>query len=538
MKSASFPLRFLLICLPVCLGLGWLAAGLLADPNPGQGVWITGLVLFALTAALAWIWGLAGGGKSLAWLLAAAFVARLAVGILFDWGLPRYGYPDNAEHQAGYFYTDAHRRDTTALALARLPSSPPLGVVAEDIIDDQYGGLLPLSAWVYRFLSPDGARPQLVMFLGAAAGSAGLAFLHAVARRRLGRGGALAAGIIYALYPQAVILGATQMREPYLISAAAVLLWGLESWHHASDGRLRRRAGLVLAVSLLGMAFFSTRIAVAGMVLVVLYFIVEAAWHLPQRMRPLLLALGAAAVLAAGALTWSWLRESTLYDTYLAEMQSGWVQQVFSVLPEAAHIPFITAYGLLQPMLPAAISDLALPALLPPGDPARVELAPGLLRQVNFWLALGWYALLPALVYAFLATWRRSADASRRVVLLAAGFVLAWALVSSARAGGDQWDNPRYRTIFIAWGALAAVWGWQAARRTRSAWLARLYAVEGIFLLFFSEWYISRYSRLIGRPGFFTLVALTAGFSLLVIIGGWLWDRRWRPGLTNPAEKL
>jgi uncharacterized iron-regulated membrane protein len=62
--------------------------------------------------------------------------------------------------------------------------------------------------------------------------------------------------------------------------------------------------------------------------------------------------------------------------------------------------------------------------------------------------------------------------------------------------------------------------------------------VEGIFFLFFSEWYISRYSRLIGRPSFFTLVAVTAGLSLLVITGGWLWDHRRRPGLTNPAEKL
>ncbi len=239
------------------------------------------------------------------------------------------------------------------------------------------------------------------------------------------------------------------------------------------------------------------------------------------------------------ALTWNWLRYSTLYDTYLTQQQSGWIQQIFSLLPKQGQVPFIIGYGMAQPVLPATLSDLAMPVLLKPGDPALTDLAPVMLRQINFWLALGWYILLPALIYAVFAVWRVQPAEDRRLLLLMAFFMLAWTLISSARAGGDQWDNPRYRTIFIAWQSVLFAWGIHSARRLHDAWLTRWYAVAGIFVVFFTEWYISRYTRIIGRPGFFPMIAAIAGLSLLVIVGGWLWDRRMRrTGLTNPPEKL
>jgi hypothetical protein len=55
---------------------------------------------------------------------------------------------------------------------------------------------------------------------------------------------------------------------------------------------------------------------------------------------------------------------------------------------------------------------------------------------------------------------------------------VVWILISSARAGGDQWDNPRYRTIFLPWLALICAWGWDYARRMKNPWLWRILVVK------------------------------------------------------------
>ena len=38
-------------------------------------------------------------------------------------------------------------------------------------------------------------------------------------------------------------------------------------------------------------------------------------------------------------------------------------------------------------------------------------------------------------------------------------------MLCSARAGGDQWDNPRYRVLFLPFIAIVTAWGWQWSRR-------------------------------------------------------------------------
>jgi len=96
------------------------------------------------------------------------------------------------------------------------------------------------------------------------------------------------------------------------------------------------------------------------------------------------------------------------------------------------------------------------------------------------------------------------------------------------RGGGDQWDNPRYRAIMLLWQALASGYALTCFRARSDSWLARIFLVEGIFLLFFTQWYISRYYQIGEQLPFGWMVGLIIGSSLLVLLGGEWWDRRER----------
>jgi hypothetical protein len=213
-----------------------------------------------------------------------------------------------------------------------------------------------------------------------------------------------------------------------------------------------------------------------------------------------------------GSLTFfrPWLGQVLRWDAHLTVLRSGMVQFLLEGLPDGLKFPFILIYGLLQPVLPAAVAV--------PG--------PAIWKSISIFRALGWYALLPLLLYAIFRVWKAEPIERRRWLGVFLVAVLAWVLIASARAGGDQWDNPRYRTIFLPWMALLAGWGLDFAARTKDRWLGRWLAVEGVFLLFFTEWYVSRYYVIIPRLPFEWMVGLIVGISLAILLGGWLWDRR------------
>jgi len=175
------------------------------------------------------------------WLFWAAVVAlglRLIIGIGLFLGLPEFGYPDSIPHQAGYIFQDAYSRDTDAWNLAR--SEEPLTSAWQDSeLNDQYGGLLFMSAAIYRGLSPEIRRPMLVLLLSATIGSLVVFFTWSFTHQRLGIKAATFASWVVALYPEAVLLGASHMREPFLITALALALTGYIQWR-ASD----RRSGI------------------------------------------------------------------------------------------------------------------------------------------------------------------------------------------------------------------------------------------------------------------------------------------------------
>jgi hypothetical protein len=171
-------------------------------------------------------------------------------------------------------------------------------------------------------------------------------------------------------------------------------------------------------------------------------------------------------------------------------------------------IPFVTIYGLAQTVLPAAIAQPSIP----------------LLKTIAIIRALGWYMLAPMLVYAWAAVWKVKPTKDRNLLLVINIFIGFWLVISSARAGGDMWDNPRYRTIFIIWMAVIAAWGWINAREKHDPWLGRILAMEGICLAFFIEFYVSRYTGWFRNLNFFFMVKLILVLCAAVLIGSFAWD--------------
>lgn len=534
MATKTF-LRDLIWIAPSSLGLGALLSAL------DRGTWWIGwlayslLLLLGLSALAAlWRWACAeqgrstGAGRTLAWMLILALLLRLGMGIALTYILPVAGYPTDVQ-QSGYVFKDAFTRDTQAWDLAR--SIQPIWTAFDKSYStDQYGGLLALSALMYRTLSPDAHRPWLIILLSALTAALGIALTWKATRQLWGESVAAPAAWIMALYPESVLQGSSQMREPFLITFVAMTFWGTVDWQFNHN----RRAWPWLAGGLAGLLLFSPGVAIFA-ILVLAGWIWLRGEH--RRLSWHVVLIGAGVLLVALLLLWvglargsfagasptevvtHWLQTSTKWDIYLLERSSGWVQEIFRHTDARLHLPFVIGYGLAQPVLPAAIFDIT-------AWPWQVI---GILR------AIGWYALLPLLIISLMAIWKTPPKNERTAWFWLWMMAWIWIILSSIRAGGDQWDNPRYRAIFLLWQAALASQAWTWWRASKNPWPVRILAVELLSLAFFTEWYASRYITSIGLKimPFGVMIATIVITSGLILVGSWAWDR-WRISKESP----
>ena len=493
------------------------------------GTWWVGWLAYSLVGILGLLaatslWRWAGASRTLGLILLLAFILRLGLGVALTKVLPVYGHGTEVEN-AGYIFRDAYNRDSEAWTLAS-SSDSLLKAFDKSYSTDQYGGLLFVYSLVYRVLSPDHHRPWLVVLLGVLTSLLGMAVAWKAAWKMGGDGFAKPAAWITALYPEAILMAATEMREPYLMTFISMAFWGVLDW----EGERPWRAWAWMAGGLLGLLFFNPAVAVFALVGMGGWSLLRSA-RLKISRRMVLIAAGVSAValvlmwlgLARGSLAGkslpvvlaSWLQLSANWDVYLLEQSSGWIQSVFLALPEPLHMPFMVGYGLAQPVLPAALAD-------PTVWPMRVI---GILR------GLGWYLLVPFFIGSLISVLKMPDRTERRAWTWLWVITSAWILVSSYRAGGDQWDNPRYRVIFLLWQALLAAHAWTWWRRTHNPWMGRILAVEGVFLVLFGYWYAARYINWqAGQVHLFVILGAILGISSAIILGGWIWDRRKKTG--------
>gem|GEM_PF-642176 len=466
-------------------GPGWLAAG-----------GLTGAACLVL--GLAWRW--AGGGRKLAVLMAAAFGLRLAMGIIMSLGIQAFGYNEPVQ-RAGYVYADAFTRDQDAWTLAQ--SDKPLWAsFQKDFLSDQYGGSLALSALIYRAISPDAHRRFLILILTAFVFSAGLPFFWRAVKKRWDEPLAQLSTWLLVLYPESILVGASQMREPFLLGLSMIAFWAVFNFR-----RRRRLSTLIFAAAGLGMLAFSSRAAV-----VILGALLVCAWleYVDEIINRSWKWLGGAGLAAAALIllifSWSWVKTASAYDASLTVRDSGMVQMILRNIPEALGAPFVITYGLAQPVLPAVLADSA----------------PLVWKTIGTLRALGWYGLAPFLLYAIFVCWQARPEKERRLLLWWAFSSLLWLLLCSARAGGDQWDNPRYRVLFLPFMALLTAWGWQWSRARRDAWVWAWVGTDFLFVTVFLSWYNGR-STLDKLP-FWTSALLILTGSAILLAAGWVWN--------------
>ncbi len=517
--------------LPWGVGVLTVATTLTAFDHRGPLIpgWLAYLVLSGVCAGLIWLaWRSVardGFARGLAAALIAAFALRLGVGIAMMNLLPVYGY-DTRHQQAGYFFPDAYERDLDAQMLAA-SDRPLLTALTDRSVSDQYGGLLYVSALIYRVLSPEVSQPLLIVLLAATVSSLGVLFTWGFSGMIAGHRAAALAAWLVALYPDSILLGASQMREPFVATGLALALYG---YTRLRLGATRPGVAAIVLGTFLGMLISPPYgLLIAGAVF--LAWIWEGwadsrrtAWALG------LLAVGSIAALALTIRAWSgipsapegnllglfswWLSSGARYQLYVLERGSGMVQALFQRTPEWAHMPMATAYGLLRPFLPAALTETAAP----------------LAQTIQIFRALGWVSLLPFLIYAPFAAFRRSDRRSLPAFLV----LLVWgtAILASYRAGGDDWDNVRYRTVFLVAQVALASWAWARARRAGSPWLGRIGVLIGGIMLLFLQWYAGRYFGTPRLELWGTLGAVGV-FLLLWLAGSLLLDRSRRRRLTS-----
>lgn len=433
---------------------------------------------------------------------ALAFGLRLLIGIILFVTLPIYGYDEEPPNN-GYLYLDAYRRDSDAWTLASSGQSLA-SAFRNEFATDQYGGLLSLSAGIYSLLSQDAHRPLLLLILTSFFAAVGLPFFWKSVHDRWGERTANSSAWIYALYPESLILGASQMREPILIGLSAIAFWAVLKWRED-----RRLSVLYFLISGLLMAFISIKAAAAISLVIAVWFWMENLLpKLNRNLRLISFAVFALVIVVGIILGWGWLLDSSRWDLLLMEGSSGRIQWEVELIGERFRTPFIIGYGLAQPVLPAAI--------IYPGLPIT--------RSIAIFRALGWYLLVPLLISGFIFLWKKQPKSDQRILLFFFLAVLLWTVISSARAGGDQWDNPRYRAILLVWMALLGGWSWAETIKQRSPWLWRLLFLEFVYIGFFIHWYLSRYFGLFNRMDFWPMVRLLGGVGAAVIFGGLIFD--------------
>jgi len=441
------------------LSSGFLISIMVTFADPGTAPLNTFLSTFSLSFIFVFIlffaWKKVNPSPKTGWLTATTFGIRILIGILLFLSLPVFGY-DEEPPNYGYLYLDAFQRDTDAWELASSGSSLTCAF-RDEFYSDQYGGLLSLSAALYRVFSPYSHRPLLIVILTAFFSALGLPFFDSIIRKQWGNRIADICSWIYVLYPESVILGASQMREPILIGLSALLLWSLFRW---ADNKKSSITASILCV--IGLVFISVKAAV----------------------------------------------DSSIWDLYLMESASGRIQWELELIGKRFRTPFIVAYGILQPVLPATI--------VYPGIP--------IMRAISIFRALGWYALLPTLLTSSILVWRTKKIEKKGIIFLFMAIVAIWTVISSARAGGDQWDNPRYRSILFIWYALLGSWAIFETQKRKSPWLWRIVLLEIIYTGFFIHWYLSRYFGVFKRMDFWPMIRLLIIIGGIILFGGLIFD--------------
>ena len=515
--------------LVLVLSGGLLLAGIDALRYPDR-LWLTGWLAYSLllgvsAVLLLGVMRLLQADRRVVTASLTAFLLRLAVGLALMMLLPIAGYQTNEVTLAGYVFKDAYFRDRRAFDIADFGKPVLSAFNGDPSTGDQYGGMLALSAAIYRYVSPDAHRPYLIIILNALMAGLAVIFLWSGCREWFNERTALVAAWIFAIYPESVLLGSSQMREPFVMAGIAIAFYSLAKMTaNNSTIKLSWLGWLALAAVILFL--FQPPVGLVAFVILFLAWMLgpnrQASWK-KAALYIGLLAAGITIVFIVwanlptlqgahpGNIFFSWLQHNFNFQTYLAIRSSGILQKLVRGSGDVVKLLVVLGYGFAQPVLPAAV-------VVPSGS--------WIWWLINIFRSTGWYLLAPFLIYAFVSSLRAQGEPRRSQIIWLGLMVWIWIFISAANAGGDQWDNPRYRAIFLVFEALLAAWALEWARKKRDVWLTRWLLVELACVLLFTDWYLGREVWPVLNLGIRLTITLAALVSILILVGGWLLDRR------------
>jgi hypothetical protein len=338
--------------------------------------------------------------------------------------------------------------------------------------------------------------------IGAVVAGIGTLLSWVFIRHYFGTKAALIGAWLMALYPEAVLWGSSQMREPFLITALAGALTSYTLW---LSGHSKR--SLLLAT----LSIFLLTLPISPPFVLVLLVTVGLGWLWGQkvdlrRTLPFIVLAILLAFISVYFAARSWIALEGIHGS-IWQIIIGWWEHTGGTwrvtlvadqslnldvlllrMPTWSHIPFLVLF---QPFLPAAI------------------VAPGasIWRVIGIFRSMGWFLILPFLLYAPLYSIRKMGW--RHIATYLSFFVWITALVASYRAPSYQWDNPRYRVVYIALQAALIGWLWVKREEERDPWVVRLgWSVLG-FCLVVTHWYLGR---------FFPLPSLSLPMTMILAI--------------------
>jgi len=201
------------------------------------------------------------------------------------------------------------------------------------------------------------------------------------------------------------------------------------------------------------------------------------------------------------------------FDKMAAAGGGDLFQKLLTTMERGQAFLLAAVYGIAQPVLPAAIGHRSLTA----------EGGGQFWQALGIFRGLGWYLLLPLLIYGTLKSLRGILSRNAETILM----LIFWfaAFVGSYRAFGDQWDNPRYRLFALAPMALLAAWAWTIRREASDPWFTRIAVPFGVATAALTAWYLLRDYAMVDFPAAASIAGIGA-IAVAAFFLTWLFTRR------------
>jgi len=472
-------------------------------PYPFHSVfWGSFGLAFLLSLAFFYSLKFLDGRKFFIILILSATIFRVGCGVMLTKMLPNWGY-DEETYKNGYIFRDAYQRDGQAWQIVS-GNYPIFLAFTEEFVSDQYGGLLAFSALIYKIFTPLAHVQANIILVAVLVNMIGaIWFLRGL--KDSGEPVQKFALILYLFFPDAILLGVSQMREPFLIGFSAILFGLLLDYSFSKKVRI---VGAILVIACSLLVSYKIGIFLVGGVFL-WYFLHHSAVRSRMNSNRYIFIGLVLFILMAIVFSSRWLNWAGYYDSYLTVQGSGWLQSISAQYGNEFMKPFLTIYGILRPVLPATLFEPSL----------------AVTQIISIFRALGWALIFPLYLFGIVFALRQKGFERGKWIIFW-GLLLFWIIVSSYRAGGDMWDNPRYRYSLLIFFALMLSNTWDYWRKSKDHWMVIFYISEGIYLLFFSQWYISRYTNIFGKLDFLVMIGLIAGLIGIVFVFGLIFERK------------